>query len=111
MPDERFAGCIDIDIPLTPFTNTLPVSRLNLKNGEEQRIKVIYLDILEATIRPVQQKYTRLSPTVYHYENIPNDFEADITVDDRGFVVDYPSLFRRTSVVESADRTSTFSPR
>jgi hypothetical protein len=96
-PANQFKDCIDVDIPLTPFTNTLPIKRLNLKQNEERQIKVLYFDLLENTIKPVRQKYIRLSDTEYHYENIPNDFDAKITVDEHGFVVDYPSLFERTA--------------
>jgi uncharacterized protein len=93
----QFTGCVDVDIPLTPFTNTLPVNRLNLAPGAERQIKVIYLDILQSQMAPVIQKYTRLSETQYRYENVPNDFEAVVTVNEDGFVVDYPSLFVRTA--------------
>lgn len=91
----QYGGCVDIDIPLTPFTNTLPINRLKLAVGETQSIKVIYLDLLTDQFRPVQQQYTRLKEEVYHYENVPNDFEADITVDAKGLVIDYPQLFTR----------------
>jgi hypothetical protein len=91
----EFRGCIDIDIPLTPFTNTLPVNRLKLYDDDTEKIKVIYLDLLHEEIKPVEQKYTRLSATEYHYENIPNDFEAVIRVDNDGLVVFYPELFTR----------------
>jgi uncharacterized protein len=96
-PADQFKGCIDVDIPLTPFTNTLPVNRLKLAGGEERQIQVVYVDLLEQQTNPVKQKYIRLSNTAYHYENVPNDFEADIEVDELGFVVDYPSLFVRTA--------------
>jgi uncharacterized protein len=95
----RFNGCVDVDIALTPFTNTLPIRRLQLQEQQSQEIQVIYCDLLDQKIMPVHQKYTCLSATAYHYENIPNDFEATIQVDDSGFVVDYPSLFVRTAVV------------
>jgi len=97
----QFKGCIDIDIPLTPFTNTLPINRLKLEEHEEHQVQVIYLDLLERHIVPVKQKYIRLSQTEYRYENIPNNFEANIEVDDLGFVVDYPSLFVRTFKLET----------
>src|SRR3954466_11303507 len=29
-------GCIDIDLPLTPFTNTLPIRRLSQQIGDEK---------------------------------------------------------------------------
>ena len=99
--DDRFQGCIDIDIPLTPFTNSLPINRLKLSPGDEDTIRVIYIDLLEQQITPVQQKYIRLSSTNYHYENIPNDFEANIMVDESGFVVDYPFLFVRTAALRT----------
>lgn len=100
-----FKGCIDIDIPLTPFTNTLPIKRLNMLNDTADEIKVIYVDLLEQQITPVRQKYLRLSKTLYHYENIPNDFEANIEVDEHGFVVDYPSLFVRTALLHTSYET------
>jgi uncharacterized protein len=94
---EQFKGCIDVDIPLTPFTNTLPIKRLGLGQNQSKEIRVIYCDLLEGVISPVTQKYTFLSATRYHYENVPNDFEATIEVDDSGFVIDYPSLFFRSA--------------
>ena len=99
MPE--FNGCIDVDIPLTPFTNTLPIRRLGLAVHEAAEITVMYLDILQNDFKPVRQKYERRSGTQYKYENVPNDFEALITVDLDGLVVDYPELFTRTARVES----------
>jgi hypothetical protein len=98
---NQFSGCMDIDIPLTPFTNTLPINRLKLTQGEEHQIQVIYLNLLAEQIVPVNQKYIRLSKTEYHYENVPNDFEAKIEVDEMGFVADYPSLFVRTAKLKT----------
>lgn len=99
--EERFKGCIDIDISLTPFTNALPINRLKLAEKESSTIRVLYVDVLGREMRPVQQKYTRLSHYDYKYENVPNDFEAVITVDELGLVVDYPELFKRTFIMES----------
>jgi uncharacterized protein len=93
-----FAGCTFIDIPLTPFTNSLPINNLKMKVGMEATVKIVYVDLLENSITAVQQQYTRRSEAVYHYENIPNDFEADITVDVSGFVIDYPELFFRKAI-------------
>lgn len=100
-PAPQFDQCTDIDIPLTPFTNTLPINRLQLPENKEQEIRVIYIDLLEQQISAVRQKYIRLSAGTYHYENIPNDFEAVIKVDDLGLVVDYPQLFVRTAAGKS----------
>jgi hypothetical protein len=94
----QFQGCIDIDIPLTPFTNTLPINRLNMPIGSERQIQVFYIDLLEGRLSALDQKYIRREAHLYHYENIPNDFEADIEVDAEGLVIDYPALFKRTAI-------------
>jgi len=95
---SQFQGCIDIDIPLTPFTNTLPINRLNMPIGSERQIQVLYIDLLQGRLSVLQQKYMRRDEHLYHYENIPNDFEADIEVDPAGLVIDYPALFVRTAM-------------
>jgi len=94
-PMNECKGCIDIDISLTPFTNSLPINRLQLQVNEVQYIKVLYIDILGRTIRSVVQQYTKISDHKYQYENVPNDFEAVITVDEWGIVTEYPGLFVR----------------
>jgi hypothetical protein len=96
-PADQFRGCIDVDIPLTPFTNTLPINRLKFAPGGEYEIQVLYIDLLGRMVTPVKQKYVRISEKLYHYENVPNDFEANIEVDELGFVTDYPLLFTRTA--------------
>lgn len=101
VPDDSLKGCIDIDISLTPFTNTLPVNRLNLSVNESKQIMVVYLDILERQVKPLHQVYTRLSETAYRYQNVVNGFNAVLTVDEAGLVVDYPGLFTRTGRLDS----------
>jgi len=100
-PADQFTSCIDIDIPLTPFTNSLPINRLKLRQGEGQEIQVIYLDLLQNEVKPVRQKYTRLSKSEYQYQNVPNEFEARIEVDELGLVVDYPELFVRLAQIKT----------
>jgi hypothetical protein len=84
-----------IDISLTPFTNTLAIRNLNLGISQEQEIDVIYINILDNYTKHVKQKYRKLSDRIYRYENVPNDFEADISVDEFGLVILYPLLFER----------------
>jgi len=98
---NKFKGCIDVDIPLTPFTNTLPIRRLGLSQGQAQEIRVIYFNLLEQEIKMVRQRYTCLSNDEFHYENVPNDFEATIQVDESGLVIDYPGLFVRTKTLKT----------
>lgn len=41
---SQFKGCIDIDYRATPFSNTLPIRRLQLPVGDSARIDVVYIN-------------------------------------------------------------------
>jgi len=99
---SRVSGVIDIrafqseiDISVSPFTNSLPINRLKLQIDQTREIKVVYIDVLNQAVKNVMQRYTRISDFQYHFENVPNDFEATITVDPQGIIRDYPGLFVR----------------
>lgn len=102
---EDLKGCIDIDISITPFTNTIPIRRLLLKVGESKEIKVVYVDIYNYSLTPVKQRYTCLDSNLngykYRYENLNNGFTAEFFVDKEGIVIDYPDLFERVYNIES----------
>ncbi len=89
------AGCIDIDIAATPFTNTLPIRRLGLNVGESASLTVALLSVPDLAVSAVRQRYTRLSTHHWHYEGLDSGFTALLEVDDQGLVLDYPDTFRR----------------
>ena len=88
-------GCLDPDISMTPFTNTVAIRRLGSRVGEAAEIKVAYILVPELTLRAAPQRYTHLSRQLWRFDGLDIDFTADITVDEDGFVVEYPGLFRR----------------
>lgn len=89
-------GCIDIDIQATPLTNTLPIRRLDLKEGECVDIRLCYISVPDLTVAPADQRYTALrSGALYRFESLESGFTADLPVDEDGFVLDYPGLFKR----------------
>lgn len=92
--NAAFDGFVFIDISVTPFTNTLPINRLQLQLKERKVIQVIYFDILGKEIKPVKQVYTRLSANKYLYENFDGSFSATITTNEPGLVTQYPQLFK-----------------
>lgn len=91
----EFDGCADVDISLTPLTNTFPIRRLRLAVKASKVVKVIYIDALTGELKLASQKYSRLSANVYQYENLASGFTANLTVDDEGFVIDYPGVWRQ----------------
>lgn len=88
-------GCIDIDITATPFTNTLPIRRLGAAPSGRRTIEVAYVHVPQLTVEKAVQAYTRLGKNLYRFEAVGADFEAELEVDDAGFVVRYPGLFQR----------------
>lgn len=90
------AGCIDVDLSATPFTNALPIRRLGLSRGERRTIRVVYVDVPSMRFTAVEQAYTCLVPMKrYRYEGLSTGFKAEFDVDGDGLVVDYPGLFAR----------------
>ncbi|WP_340066659.1 putative glycolipid-binding domain-containing protein [Ascidiimonas aurantiaca] len=88
-------GCIDIDISITPFTNTLPIKRLGNSLEQRTKITVLYFDIKNWEYKKVKQYYTKLTDNLYKYEGVFRNFVADIPIDNSGFVTTYPKLFKR----------------
>jgi uncharacterized protein len=90
-------GATDVDISLTPLTNTLPIRRLGLAEGESRSIRVAYVDAPSLEARAAEQRYTCLASGPeggsYLYES--GSFHAELTVDADGFVIDYEGLWRR----------------
>lgn len=92
----QLASAIDIDISVTPFTNTLPIRRLSLQPGQSENILAVYVQVPGLTVATDPQRYTCLEPNRrYRYESLDSDFTRDIEVDEDGLVVTYPGLFRR----------------
>lgn len=91
---QRFSSCKDIDIAITPFTNTLPIRRLTFAPQQKHAITVIYIDFPFGSIKPMKQWYTQLTERTYKYED-ETGYTNTITVDEQGFVVDYPHLFKQ----------------
>ena len=91
------ADCVDIDIMATPFTNSLPIRRLQLAPDRPVAIQAAYLRLPDLTVEAVAQDYTRLSPTRFRYRGLTSGFTAELTVDAEGLVVDYPPIWRRRS--------------
>lgn len=94
-PRLELQGCLDIDIEATPFTNTLPIRRLNIVENQIEPISVVYFAIPSLEVTPEVQRYTGLPGGSYRFEAISSDFTKDIEVDSDKLVTTYPDLFRQ----------------
>ena len=87
-------GCDDIDLEFSPSTNTLPIRRLNLEIGNSASVRAAWLRFPSFALEPFEQTYSRLSERIYRFASADGEFVRDLTVDDAGFVLDYPGLWR-----------------
>ncbi|HEU0317356.1 MAG TPA: putative glycolipid-binding domain-containing protein, partial [Solirubrobacteraceae bacterium] len=95
-------GCLDVDLGFSPLTNTLPVRRLGLLEGEGAPAELDAAWVLPGALdrpRRLRQRYTPLASRLVRYESLREDgatsFQADLPLDEAGLVLDYPGLWRR----------------
>lgn len=86
-------GCVDLDLNFSPVTNMLPIRRLNLAIGEQAEVKAAWLRFPSFELEPLSQVYTRLDESRYRYSSSDGEFVRDLTVNEVGFVTDYPGFW------------------
>ena len=87
-------GCVDVDLALTPATNTLPIRRLDLPVGGTESVVAAWVKLPDLAVQRLPQRYTRLTKNTYRYES-NTGFSAEIAVDDLGLVATYPGGWER----------------
>jgi uncharacterized protein len=93
-----FDGAMDVDVAGAVLFNGLPIRRLGLhKESGRHELPVVYVSLPDLSVRVLNQTYTTVSigddSAVVNYDD--GSFTADLTVDENGFVIDYPRLARR----------------
>jgi hypothetical protein len=94
---SEFNECQDLDLEGSGLTNSLAIRRLRLSPGESADLCVLYIPLPTLEPQIAHQRYTRLKNTedglaLYQFEALDSQFTATLTVDDHGFVLDYPGL-------------------
>ncbi len=91
-----FAGTTDIDLGITPSTNTLPIRRLQLEPGESATMTAVWIQFPSLTVAPLPQRYTRTGEFAYRYESSHGAYQADLGVDEHSLVTTYADVWSRT---------------
>jgi hypothetical protein len=94
---ERCRGCVDVDLAVSPVTNSLPIRRLALAAGDSATPTAAWVQFPSLMVSPLRQRYTRTASDSYRYESPDHDFIADIIVDEQGLVVQYADLWKRVA--------------
>lgn len=93
---EQLRGCVDVDISITPATNTLPIRRLSLDTGESRALVAAWVRFPGLTVEPLQQRYTRLDSHRFRYEG-SGGVGYDVEIDDWGMVTRYADIWDRVA--------------
>lgn len=87
------AGALDVDLTVTPATNTLPIRRLaGLEVGEAADLRMAWVQFPGLEVLASAQRYERLAADRWRFSS--GDFSAELLVDPGGLVLDYGGLFR-----------------
>jgi len=93
-------GALDCDLALSPVTNMLPLRRHGLmRGGGPVELTMAWVSVPDLSVIPDGQRYRFLAVqgerSVVRYEAVDGTFDADITLDRDGLVVDFPGIARR----------------
>ncbi|MGH7921364.1 MAG: putative glycolipid-binding domain-containing protein [Candidatus Dormibacteraceae bacterium] len=105
--EPSLAGCLDVDLGITPATNALPVNRLRPAIGEHREIAAAWVLFPGLQVVAAEQGYDRLSERQYRYSALGGSgFSAVLGVDEDGFPIDYPGIWRREAEGVAAPEVS-----
>jgi uncharacterized protein len=96
-------SAVDPDLGLSPLFNTLPLLRHRIHDGgTADDFLMAWISVPDLSVHASAQRYTHLETRgpdtrLVRFETIgeAERFEADLTVDRDGLVVDYPGIARR----------------
>ncbi|MDQ3764320.1 MAG: putative glycolipid-binding domain-containing protein [Actinomycetota bacterium] len=95
---SNFGGALDVDLAFSPLFNTLPMRRLGLhRDAAKHDLPMVFVALPSLEVRRVPQTYRTVSlgePAVVSINS--ESFEAELTVDPDGLVLEYPGVARRT---------------
>ena len=97
LSQDRFERCVDVDLGITPATNTLPIRRLGLAVGETAEVDAAWVRFPQLSVEVLTQRYTHLSENRYRYESRGGTFVTEFEVDSWGMVLTYPNLWARVA--------------
>jgi len=87
------AGSLDVDLTVTPATNTLPIRRLAaLEVGQAVDLHMAWVQFPGLEVLASAQRYQRLAADRWRFAT--GGFQAELLVDPDGLVLDYGGLFR-----------------
>jgi uncharacterized protein len=104
-PRPELAGALDCDLACSPVTNTMPIIRHRLQREDgSERFTMAFVQVPTLRVLAVQQEYTHLGrvPGGARVRYASGRFSSDLTVDDNGLVLTYPTMATRITAETDA---------
>lgn len=90
-----YNGALDVDVEFSPFFNALPIRRLGLQEqAASVTLPVVYVNVPEMSITGDTVSYSSTGNRGEIKVHTPIA-DTTVSVDDEGFIVDYPGLAER----------------
>jgi hypothetical protein len=98
----EFGGAVDVDLEYSPLFNALPVRRLRLhRERGDQELPMVFVSVPNLEVELLRQRYCTLSTLDGERDArigfSSGEFQAELTTDSDGMVVEYPGLATRLS--------------
>jgi hypothetical protein len=95
----EFDGCLDLDLEASVVTNTLPVHRLSLAEGQRGESAAVYVRTVRLAVERLDQTYHRLPDSAgmqrFLYESPRFGYRDTLQFGSDGLAVAYPGIGRR----------------
>ncbi|MFZ0230270.1 MAG: putative glycolipid-binding domain-containing protein [Mycobacterium sp.] len=94
---SAYDGALDVDVVFSPFFNALPIRRCGLnERADTITVPTIYVTLPDMSIASAPVSYSSAEPGAGEGIKVHSPVsETTLTVDDDGFIVDYPSVAER----------------
>ncbi len=92
-PHPQLAPALDIDLGFSPATNTCVIRRLGPGRQGQRPVIAAWLDTEDWVLKPLRQVYELTGPLTWAYRSPTTGFSTELTVNNDGFVTDYPGLW------------------
>ena len=90
---NAFDGALDVDVVFSPFFNALPIRRTGLhRRTDSVTLPVVYVWLPELAVKQATLSYSSAADGIKLHSPVA---DTTISVDDDGFIVDYPGLAER----------------
>lgn len=91
---SAFDGALDVDMVFSPFFNALPIRRLGVLpgSGESVTVPVVYVRVPDLSVVVESISYSATDGGINLTSPVA---DTGITVDEDGFILDYPGLAER----------------